>query len=382
MSINVNLLEELDNLSKIHNLEREDIDAMMAEFAKRILLALRIDRMNVWLFGEDQQQLVSIGEYDLRSHCFKKDSVLLRKDFPVYFKALEENKIILAKNIHIHPATKELSEIYARPNDVISLMDIPLRMEGVMIGVMCFEKTGDTEKEFSPSDQFFALSVSQVFASNMEARHRRAVQHLLDKALQEKELLIQEMNHRVKNNFGILISLIRLSKQAGKTKDPLVLLDEYEHRIMSMLRMHDLLSQSQYINKVDLSSYLKKLAEEFKVSAENTMASVKFVSNNEVAMVNSGMALHIGLITTEIFLNSLKHGLPKQQHFVFEIVMDVQPSSIYIKAGDDLKDFDYSKANRNGSLGLQLIADIASDLGAKMITPSGEDSFYHFELPQ
>ncbi len=149
-----------------------------------------------------------------------------------------------------------------------------------------------------------------------------------------------------------------------------------------MLRMHDLLSQSQYINKVDLSSYLKKLAEEFKVSAENTMASVKFVSKGEVVMVNSGMALHIGLITTEIYLNSLKHGLPKQQHFVFEIVMDVQPSSIIIKAGDDLKGFDYSTANRNGSLGLQLIADIASDLGAKMITPSGEDSFYHFELPQ
>ncbi|HRJ34886.1 MAG TPA: hypothetical protein PK610_02815, partial [Flavobacteriales bacterium] len=106
MSINVNLLEELDNLSKIHNLEREDIDAMMAEFAKRILHALRIDRMNVWLFGDDQQQLVSVGEYDLRSHYFKKDSVLLRKNFPAYFKALEENKIILAKNIHTHPATK------------------------------------------------------------------------------------------------------------------------------------------------------------------------------------------------------------------------------------------------------------------------------------
>jgi hypothetical protein len=62
----VNLIEELDNLSKVHWLERDDIDVIMTDFAKQITAALRIERINVWLFSTEGDSLVSIGEYDTR----------------------------------------------------------------------------------------------------------------------------------------------------------------------------------------------------------------------------------------------------------------------------------------------------------------------------
>lgn len=80
-----------------------------------------------------------MGEYDSRNISFKKNNQLLKVNYPNYFKALEKNKILLAENIHTHSDTKELSESYALPNEVISLMDIPLRICGELIGVMCFE---------------------------------------------------------------------------------------------------------------------------------------------------------------------------------------------------------------------------------------------------
>ncbi|MBK7669200.1 MAG: sensor histidine kinase [Sphingobacteriaceae bacterium] len=99
-------------------------------------------------------------------------------------------------------------------------MDIPLRIGGELVGVMCYEKTGKVERVFNEKEQTFAFSIALVFASNLEARQRRAVQTKLEVALKEKDLLIKEINHRVKNNFSILISLMRLSKSQGKTIDP------------------------------------------------------------------------------------------------------------------------------------------------------------------
>lgn len=68
----VNLLEELDSISKIHFLKRDDIDDIMIEFSKRILVALKIERISVWLFNTDKTAIISAGEYDLRSRAFKK----------------------------------------------------------------------------------------------------------------------------------------------------------------------------------------------------------------------------------------------------------------------------------------------------------------------
>lgn len=115
----VNLLQEIDSVSKIHILHREDIDALMIEMAKRIVATLHIERMSVWLFNPEHTAIISIGEYDLRSHTFKKENILEQKEFPKYFKALQENKILLAPNIHTNPITAEFTESYSKPNDII-----------------------------------------------------------------------------------------------------------------------------------------------------------------------------------------------------------------------------------------------------------------------
>src|SRR5688572_14777509 len=190
----INLLQELDSISKIHTLTRNDIDAMMIEFAHRITIALKIERMSAWIFNEGKTAVVSIGEYELPQKKFNKGRELLKKKYPVYFSAIAENRILIVDNVYSSEITRELSEDYNRPLGIISLMDIPLRICGELVGVMCFEKLGTTDKVFSHSDQAFALSVSNVFASNLEARQRRALQIRLDQELREKALLLKEIH--------------------------------------------------------------------------------------------------------------------------------------------------------------------------------------------
>ncbi len=375
----INLLEELDNASKIHILERDDIDALMLEFAKRIITTLRIERVNVWLFNQDKDAIISIGEYDLRSHQFSKNSALHQKDFPAYFKAIQENKILLAPNIYKHPSTFQFNEVYSKPNDIISLMDIPLRIGGELIGVICFEKTGNVERVFSEKEQTFALSISLVLASNLEARHRRAAQHRLDHLLKEKDLLIQEINHRVKNNFSILISLLRLSREQGKTTDPKIILEEYEQRIFSMLKIQDMLSEANTHTNINLSDYISELVKEFKSSYPEIASSVKQSIKQISCDLPSKIAIHLGLIVTEIFLNSIKHAYPGNKNYQIEILLQEDTAhTVCLKIGDNGVGFNFSENIKEKSVGLSLIKDLAEGMDVTATYPSKKNNFYEF----
>lgn len=377
----VNLLEEIDSVSKIHTLKRDDIDSLMIEMAKRIVACLHIERMSTWLFNPEHTAIISMGEYDLRSHTFKKESILEQKDFPNYFKALEKDKILLAPNIYTNPNTSEFSEDYSKPNDIISLMDIPLRIGGELVGVMCFEKTGKIEKVFTEKEQTFAFSISLVFASNLEARQRRALQFKLEDAIKEKDLLIKEINHRVKNNFSILISLMRLSKNQGKTIDPKVIFEEYEQRIFSMLKVQDMLYQSKNYSGVNISEYIRELAEEFKKTHAESSKSIKSDIKQFDLVLDSKKALHLGLISTEVFLNYFKYCFLKHPDCHLNITLTQSGSKhLVLRMGSDNEGFDFNEKVKANTLGLPLIKDLAEDICEHVSYPTLKKNYYEFEI--
>jgi two-component sensor histidine kinase len=358
----INLLEELDSVSKIHILDRDDIDSLMIEFARRIIATLHIERVNVWLFNQEKDAIVSIAEYDLRTQRFSKESVLLKKDYPAYFQAIQENTLILVPDIVNHPFTKQFSETYSKPNDIISLMDIPFRIGGELVGVICFEKTGDKQRVFSEKEQTFALSVSLVLASNLEARHRRAAQFKLEQLLKEKEMLIQEINHRVKNNFSVLISLLRISRMQGPKVDAATILSEYEQRIMSMLKIQELLSRASNYSSINFSDYLSELVKEFKVSYPEIALKMGSEFKKTAYEIPSKMALHLGLIVTEIFLNAAKHAFPGAADFKLMVSLKEISGKLILEIHDNGKGFDFQESLKKNSLGLSLIRDLVSDM--------------------
>jgi two-component sensor histidine kinase len=377
----INLLEEIDSVSKMHFLQRDDIDELMTIIGHRVVLALKIERISVWLFNQERDAIVSMGEFDLRGHKFSKNKTLLKKDFPKYFNAISGNKILLAENIYTNPATDEFSESYSKPNDIISLMDIPLRIAGELVGVMCFEKTGSNERIFSSKEQTFAFSMALVFASNLEARHRRAAQHKLEEAITEKELLIKEINHRVKNNFSILIGLLRLSKVQGKTTDPKVVLDEYEQRVFSMMKIQDLLYQSKNYTTVDLHTYINELVYEFRRSHPELSAAIESSVEELSCALPSKTAIHLGLIITEIFLNSVKHSSAVTPNYKLTIQLkERDDKSILLRIGDNGKGFSFTDKSINDTLGLPLIKDLANGVVRGINFPVPGNSYYELVI--
>lgn len=375
----INLLEELNSISKIHFLHRDDIDAIMTDFAKHILSCLKIERMNVWLFNPEHTALISIGEYDTRYEKFSKNNTLLKKDYPVYFNALIANEIIIAEDIYNHPFTKEFNENYSKSNDIHSLLDIPLRISGELVGVMCYEKT-ETIKEFTKDEINFCLSVSFVMASNLESRKRRAAQAKLEMALEEKDLLLKEINHRVKNNLSILISLMRLRKARVTSNESKALLEEYELRIFSMLKIHDMLDRKSQYSEINLSDYIKELVNEFRVSYPQIDQNCKIDITHFEFLISTKKAIHIGLIVSEIFLNSIKHAAIQENNYSVLAELKKVNGVIELKVGDNGKGFDFNDLVAKNTLGLDLIKDLADSLNLKTTYPAKNNCYYIFDF--
>lgn len=370
LNTSIDLLAELDNVSKIHTLERETIDEVMLIMAKKIVSTLRIERMSVWLLNQNKDGIVSMGEYDRRNDSFQKESFIGREGHEPYFDAIQSNRILFAENVRTHPATSCFNEFYNYPNEIISLLDIPLRLEGELIGVMCFEKTGNEPKVFSLEEQSFAFSVSIIFVSNLEARYRRTAQHALENSLREKELLIREMNHRVKNNFSILLSLLRISKEQGNLQSSAEILEEYQQRIFSMMKVHDLLIDSGNYHQINLSDYLKAISDEYRNSHPELADHIKVNIQALDTCKSSKEGLYLGLIITEIFFNAIKHVAKDTDDFCFTMSYFRENGKTLIELTDNGPGFNFGEEVGKSTLGLSLIQDLISEMDMSIEFPS------------
>jgi two-component sensor histidine kinase len=377
----INLLEEIDSLSRIHSLHRDDIDVMMIEFAKRITLALGIERMSVWLFNPEGTGIVSIGEYDLATRKFTKGSLLSEEMFPSYFKAIRENEILKVENVFSHPATAEFTDNYMKQHEIISLMDIPMRIEGNLTGIMCFEKTGIKEKHFSQDEQFFALSLAMVFSSALEARQRRVLQHKLDQELREKETLIKEIHHRVKNNLSVVSSLIGLQSSKSKDEFHRNLFDECRMKINAISDIHNHIYTAERFTEINIRENLGNLLKQLEGFYQNHDARANLDIRIDDVFLHIDQAMPLSLIINEVVTNSYKHAFHDRQGGLIQIEITQVGSIIQVSISDNGSGYQEKEQN-SPSLGMEIIKGLAEQLDAKFEI-SGEEGttfFMEFEI--
>lgn len=375
----INLLAEINSLSKIHTLKRNDIDALMVEFAKRILVTLRIERMSVWLFNKKKDAVISMGEYDLSSATFSKDTVLEKKRYPNYFKSINDNEILLAPNIYKNTSTIELSEDYSLPNGIISLMDIPLRIGGELVGVMCFEKKGTIEKIFSKNEQVFALSTATVFASTLEARYRRALQVKLDKELKEKNLLIKEIHHRVKNNLSIVSSLLHLQSSKSKDNFHQKLFEECVSKVDSIASIHELIYRTKSFTEISAKEYFSKMLKSIAQLHSNNTFDVKLSIKIKDFQIKFEQALPLALLVNEVMTNTYKHAFELQKSAEIKFNLQLNENKIKLLICDNGKGFK-KEIKQQKTLGIDIIKGLAEKLNAKISYMNGVNEGTIFEL--
>lgn len=149
-----------------------------------------------------------------------------------------------------------------------------------------------------------------VIAIARDITERKHMEEQLRNALWEKETLLREIHHRVKNNMQIISTLLRLQLRNTGDENTRAMFRESQNRILSMAMIHEKLYQSEGLHRIDLNDYIDDLAREVFTSFGEIAAGISLKTEVEEIALGLDTAIPCGLIIIELLSNALKYAFP------------------------------------------------------------------------
>jgi len=247
------------------------------------------------------------------------------------------------------------------------------------------EELAAMNEELTSSNEEMAALNEEMTSTNeellAEISRRSGAEDLLRASLAEKEVLLKELHHRVKNNLQVVSSLLGL--QAGSVTDPaaLALFEEGKNRIASMALVHEELYRSDDLSRVDLRQYLEKLARRLAGSLARD-AAVDLALDLESILLSVDTAIPCGLLVNELVTNALKHGLAGREVLRLAVRARREQDRVLLRVADDGPGFPAHLDFRNTeSLGMQLVVHLAEQLQGVLELEPGPGCAFSLSFP-
>jgi two-component sensor histidine kinase len=185
-------------------------------------------------------------------------------------------------------------------------------------------------------------------------------------SLGEKEVMLKEIHHRVKNNLQIISSLLNIQAMQIEDEKARVLVRESQHRIRSMALVHDKLYHTQSPTKIDFDEYLRELTAQFESSFRSH--GLRCDVHGGGVFLNLNVAIPAGLIVNEMLSNALKHAFPGRTSGHVEVFTINGPDGkIELKVRDDGVGFpDHANFRHMQSMGMNLIERLVEQLSGTL----------------
>ena len=221
--------------------------------------------------------------------------------------------------------------------------------------------------------------VAMLIPEGRDITERKQVEERLRASLAEKEVLLQEVHHRVKNNLQIVSSLLHLQEPEGG--ETLPLFRESQARIRTMALVHEELYRSKDLGRIELTGYARKLVQGLHslFGAEQVRCTV---SGSGDILVSMDQAVPLGLMLNELAVNAMTHAFPdgREGHLLVDLAMD--DGHVLLTVDDDgvglPDDLDAATA---ASLGLQLVQSLADQLGGSLDIASEGGARFRVRFP-
>jgi len=197
---------------------------------------------------------------------------------------------------------------------------------------------------------------------------RKLAENRIIESLREKELLLREVHHRVKNNLQIISTLLSLQSAQIKEESVINLYRESQNRIRSIALIHENLYQSEDLASINFSVYVKNLITDLIDSYGGDSDMIKTVISIDNVTMGIETAIPCGLIINELVSNSLEHGFSMDKYGEIELNLHETGNRRFTLTIRDNgepfpSDFDFRKTE---SLGLQLINSLVNQLDAQI----------------
>ncbi|RXK13404.1 histidine kinase [Halarcobacter mediterraneus] len=184
----------------------------------------------------------------------------------------------------------------------------------------------------------------------------------LQKSLDEKEILLKEIHHRVKNNMEIISSLLAMQLRRARDDEVKYILKQSKSRIGTMALVHEFLYLGENLAHINLKNYIKRLIEDIKelYISNNTKLDVDL--NIDQLIFSTNRCIQIGMLIHELSVNSLKHAFKESRNNLLCIHIRNYDNNIYMTIRDNGEGIQNIKSlYRTDSIGMQLIHSIVED---------------------
>jgi two-component sensor histidine kinase len=215
-------------------------------------------------------------------------------------------------------------------------------------------------------------SASAILLAIEDVTRRRDAEREKDELLQQKEILLQEMQHRVANSLQIIASILLLKARTVRSEETRHHLHDAHQRVMSVATVQQQLHASGLNENIDIGSYLSKLCESLAASmvGERRPVSIKVEGTSGRAV--SSQAVSLGLIVTELVINALKHAFPSGEEGEILVKYDAQDSGWRLSVSDNGSGpKDATDNPPHAGLGTSIVEALAHQLDATVQKTSG-----------
>lgn len=176
LNYSINQFEILIDLYKSSYNTFPTIDDLYQRITKALAEGLGVTRSSLWFF--EGNKLICKSLYNLELQLYQNQTVLSKEDMNSYFNALQQGIAIVAEDAQSNIHTKELNKSYLIPNKIKSILDIPVRDNGELVGTLCCENVEKIRK-WSENDISFARSITDIYSLFVEEIQRREVEKKL-----------------------------------------------------------------------------------------------------------------------------------------------------------------------------------------------------------
>jgi len=194
---------------------------------------------------------------------------------------------------------------------------------------------------------------------------RKSAEEQIQRDLQEKNVLLKEIHHRVKNNLQVVSSLLSLQSRKLKDLQSTLAFQISIKRIHSMALIHEILYKSQALASINFSEYIKSLSRDLIMAfSEETKKNISLNYNVKDIKLGIDTAIPTGLILNELITNSFKHAFPERQRGKINIsIKRLGDKSYHLEFKDDGVGFQVNiNFDNTESLGLTLIKILTSQI--------------------
>lgn len=369
-----------------------DVHTVLETVCTELARELGLPQAACALLSADRRQLTVVAEFRNPDRPSALGAVIPVVGNPATQYVLEQRVPLFITDAQNDPRMAVIHDL-ERQRGTVSLLIVPLLVRDQVIGTLGLDAT--EPREFSPEEIALAQSAAAAAshaihnaqlhsALQEELARRQELTAQLSLSLQQKEALLREIHHRVKNNLQVIASLLGLQSQYIQDPKALAVFQEGQARVRAMGLIHEQLYSSGDLTRLDVAAYVRELAGQLIAASCVHPHTVDLQVEASEVWLGIDTAVPCGLIINELISNALKHAFPAdfEGHARVTLRMWQEGDEVQLTVSDNgiglPTDLDYRHAE---TLGLQLVMILTRQLEGTVDLVRESGTTFHIRFP-